>query len=134
VGTKFKTLYPKVSGNEIKKVRKKDTFPGIRYKQTCGCFRLFVILLKINWDLWPSCSRFTLINKQLFRFWRTPNTVTCIIIIAPVLHRHKKQKIIRPSPLQPIAEKESSSCLKTRFRQSVVLRLFLNNSWGLPNS
>jgi hypothetical protein len=32
-GTVFKTLYPKVAENEIEKVRKKDTFPAIRYKK-----------------------------------------------------------------------------------------------------
>ena len=33
VGTVFKTLYPKVAENEIEKVRKKDTFPTIRYNK-----------------------------------------------------------------------------------------------------
>jgi hypothetical protein len=51
VGTVLKTLYPKVTENEIEKVRKKDTFPAIRESRAAEVELATVGLRKLN-----SCS------------------------------------------------------------------------------
>ncbi len=48
MGNVFKTLYPKVAEIEIEKGRKKDTFPGIRYKAEGSTRLAYTIIQEEN--------------------------------------------------------------------------------------